>query len=575
MGRARRSAGARLSRGRRVLLSGRQALRATGAGGALRPWVADGQWYLQQHPTFAALAVTYFEVSPAVYGRYPLAAARVWGQLGHDFARRGWQSGRDFLALSQRLAEQAPEVDLAPAWQQARGMLPPAENLALEYLEHYPDYVRRFGDAGAEALRDTVDELLSPQVADAEAFLRQVSTTLALLPAAECLQALTWCRQISAVSHAGGLAFLGHLDALRERLPDDRLHAWINAGISAAKRHAPAGAAYFALQSATALDSLQALQKRVEFAAVEPVLRLYAHAILGRRMDLKTTDALPQGMLRGSPDLPSSDGAAIYLPPRVDDFDTATHNFAAYKVAVLHQAGFYESGTFAFDLDACRRRLPALPAAPDGAGSSSFQGFFAALCRARPRPQPVRHLEDTRVDAWIASHYKGIRADLGRLMWHSRRQRPPLHGMPLRQALLEGLLQLSLGADPGGFDPLPLRLLLQHLQPLRKRFTTPRPQCTTPPRRPASLSAADRKFQTTPASPSRSTPRTCSRPSMTTSRTPPTRSPSLTCSAPPGMLPTGPVPGPLCRAVTHSLPAWRPFPTAAPSSPTSSRKRCA
>ena len=435
-------------------------------GGALRPWVADGQWYLQQHPTFAALAVTYFEVSPAVYGRYPLAAAQAWGQLGHDFARRGWQSGRDFLALSQRLAEQAPEVDLAPAWQQARGMLPPAENLALEYLERYPDYVRRFGDAGAEALRDTVDELLSPQVADAEAFLRQVSTTLALLPAAECLQALTWCRQISAVSHAGGLAFLGHLDALRERLPDDRLHAWINAGISAAKRHAPAGAAYFALQSATALDNLQALQKRVEFAAVEPVLRLYTHAILGRRMDLKTADALPQGMLRGSPDLPSSDGAAIYLPPQVDDFDTATHNFAAYKVAVLHQAGFYESGTFAFDLDACRRRLPALPASSDSIGLSSFQGFFAAFAEPDLARSLFAIFEDTRVDAWIASHYKGIRADLGRLMRHSRRQRPRLHGMPLRQALLEGLLQLSLGADPAGFDPLPLRLLLQHLQPL-------------------------------------------------------------------------------------------------------------
>ena len=443
-------------------------------GGALRPWVADGQWYLQQHPTFAALAVTYFEVSPAVYGRCPLAAARVWGQLGHDFARLGWQSGRDFLALSQRLAEQAPETDLAPAWQQARRMLPQAGKLALAYLHHYPDYLQRFGEAGTAVLRDIVDDLLTPQITDAEAFLHQVRDTLILLPAAECLQALTWCRQISAASHAGGLAFLGHLSTLRERLPDNHLHDWISAGIAVAKRHAPAGAAYFALQSATALDNLQALQKRVEFAAVEPVLRLYAQAILGRRMDLRTTDTLPHDVLRGSADLSTpdpvwgglSDGAAIYLPPRVDDFDSAAYNFGAYKVAILHQAGFYESGTFAFDLDACRRHLPGLPAAPDGAASSSFQGFFAAFAE----PDLARSLfaiyEDTRVDAWIARHYKGIRADLGRLMRHSRRQRPRLHGMALRQALLEGLLQLSLGADPAGFDPLPLRLLLQHLQPL-------------------------------------------------------------------------------------------------------------
>ena len=222
---------------------------------------------------------------------------------------------------------------------------------------------------------------------------------------------------------------------------------------------------------------------------MEPVLRLYTHAILGRRMDLQTipplpgpplqggrgnADALPQSqprpgagdVLRAGSDLPASDGAAIYLPPRVDDFDDSAHNFGAYKVAILHQAGFYEGGTFAFDLDECRRRLPALPAAPNGTASSSFQGFFAAFAEPDLARSLFAIFEDTRVDAWIARHYKGICADLGRLMQHSRNQRPPLHGMPLRQALLEGLLQLSLGADSEAFDPLPVRLLLQRLAPL-------------------------------------------------------------------------------------------------------------
>ena len=208
---------------------------------ALRQWVADGQWYLQQHPTFAALAETYFEISPTIYGQYPATDAQAWGQLGHDFARLGTQPARDFLSLSRHLAEQAPEVDLAPAWRQARRMLPPAGKLALEYLQHYPDYVERFGDAGAAVLRDVVDELLAPQAAHAEAFLHKLSSTLILLPTGECLQALTWCGEISAVSHAGCLAFLDHLSALRERLPDNRLHDWIRAGIDAARRHEPAG----------------------------------------------------------------------------------------------------------------------------------------------------------------------------------------------------------------------------------------------------------------------------------------------------------------------------------------------
>ena len=156
----------------------------------------------------------------------------------------------------------------------------------------------------------------------------------------------------------------------------------------------------------------------------------------------------------------------------VDDFDSAAHNFGAYKVAILHQAGFYEGGTFAFDLDECRRRLPALPAVPNGARLSSFQGFFDAFAEPDLARSLFTIFEDTRIDAWIARHYKGIRADLSRLMQHSRSQRPPLHGMPLRQALLEGLTQLSLGAGLLDVDPPPLRLLLQRLAPLVQSLHT-------------------------------------------------------------------------------------------------------
>ena len=429
---------------------------------ALPQWVADGQWYLQRHPTFAALAETYFEISPALYGRYPTAAVRAWGQLGHHFAATGWQPAGAFLALSRRLAAHA-EVDLAPAWRQACRMLPQAGDLALQYLELYPDYAQRFGAAGAAALRDVVDELMAPQMADAEAFLHRVGNTLMLSPAAECLQTLTWCRQISAVSHAGALAFLDRVDALRGRLTDHALQDWVDAGIDNARRHEAAAAAYFALESATALDNLAALQRRVEFAAVEPVLRLYAHAILGRRVDLKTSDGLPADMLReGEEGLPATDGIAIYVPPRADLFDDAAANFGAYKVIILHQAGFFECGTFAFELEECRR----LTGLPGGDGGNAFAGFFGSFAEPDLARRLFATFEDTRVDAWIARRYKGVRADLQRLMRHALCRRPPLHGMALRQALLEGLVHLSLGAEAGDVEPPSVRPLLRRLAPL-------------------------------------------------------------------------------------------------------------
>ena len=66
---------------------------------------------------------------------------------------------------------------------------------------------------------------------------------------------------------------------------------------------------------------------------------------------------------------------------------------------------------------------PVSPTYRNDDAASSFEGFFASF----EEPDLARTLfatfEDTRVDAWIASRYKGIRSDLGRLMRHARTQR--------------------------------------------------------------------------------------------------------------------------------------------------------
>src|SRR5262249_58222988 len=111
-----------------------------------------------------------------------------------------------------------------------------------------------------------------------------------------------------------------------------------------------------------AQDRLQELQRRVTFAYVEPVLRLYTEALLGQRMALRTTADLPSGLQTARRDLPTSDGTTIFVPEHVSDFATERDNFAAYKVAILHQVGFYECGTLQFDMTACAQRVPGLRA---------------------------------------------------------------------------------------------------------------------------------------------------------------------------------------------------------------------
>lgn len=442
------------------------------------PWVEGGHWYLKHHPTVPSLAVEYFQLSPHIYGRYALPAATLWSQLGQTFVQAGRQHLHTFFTLSRAQLDQTPDIDLMPAWQHTRSMLPHAVDVALLYLERYPDLLRRLGEDGMTQVAAIVHELLTPTAADASTFVRRVGTMLGFVPAAERMQALAWCQQVAAVSHAGVIDFLQHLDTLRRRLPGPCLQLWITTGLELARRQAPAGEAYFALESATAQDRLHALQNVVTFAQVERVLQLYTEAFLQRRLTLRTTTDLPHGWYTTDRSLPTSDGSTIFVPPQMEEFATAEANFAAYKMAVLHQIGFYECGTFAFRLTECWRRLPALrlggsrePAQDDPA--TAFEGFFVAFLHPPLARSLFTIFEDARIDAALVRRYKGMRDDLALLMRHSLQQRPALLDLPLQQALLEGLLQLTLGATVSDTFPPTLRRLLRPLAALLTRVQAP------------------------------------------------------------------------------------------------------
>jgi hypothetical protein len=157
----------------------------------------------------------------------------------------------------------------------------------------------------------------------------------------------------------------------------------------------------------------------------------------------------------------------------VETFPEARDNFAVYKVAILHQLGFYEYETFSFRVDECQRRMrqtwPALSFdagatdAANGAYEPEFTRFFSAFEQPQLARQLFTVLEDARIDAALAWRYKGLRQDLTRLMQHSLEQRPLVWELPLRQALVEGLLQFTLGATLSPLLARGLHVLLQRL----------------------------------------------------------------------------------------------------------------
>ena len=181
-------------------------------------------------------------------------------------------------------------------------------------------------------------------------------------------------------------------------------------------------------------------------------LRLYAKALSGREIHLVARGA---SSLRGAGWVtPVSDGKAliISLPAKIDRFPTEKENFDWYKVVLTHQAGHFEFGSFDFKFDRAshcfddwRPRLTRKSTGEIAAGDRQ------QLLQLFPDPQLggliFDLVEDARIDARMLEAYPGIRRLYERVARVVLGARPRLRLLPLREALLEALVQLSLSAD--------------------------------------------------------------------------------------------------------------------------------
>jgi nitric oxide reductase NorD protein len=164
------------------------------------------------------------------------------------------------------------------------------------------------------------------------------------------------------------------------------------------------------------------LAGRVCFTEIQRFLSLFAQGLAGRFLHVKVieTSATGSGTKR------IIDGESIHLPADIADFAARGHNLGAYRIAVLHQIGFLVEGTLDFDL--------------------------AGFLQTHSRPALLRRvfgtIEDMRIDAAIRRRYPGARGDLDRVLAHALALRPQTSTLQPVPALVEALLQYSLGAVP-------------------------------------------------------------------------------------------------------------------------------
>jgi nitric oxide reductase NorD protein len=175
---------------------------------------------------------------------------------------------------------------------------------------------------------------------------------------------------------------------------------------------------------------------RVEFTDMHRQLSLFAQALAGTFLHLKTVEGPgPRKRVSGG-----GQSGCIFLPAEINDFATAEQNLGSYRISVLHQIGYLIEGTH--ELDPAR-----VPIAIDTAGGDSpLEQFFLSW----PRPALLRRVfltvEDLRIDSAVRRRYPGALRDLERVLAHALASRPQAHALRTVPALIEAMLQYSLGA---------------------------------------------------------------------------------------------------------------------------------
>jgi len=305
------------------------------------------------------------------------------------------------------------------------------------------------------------------------------SQSLSKLPDSTHRHLLTFAEELLPLSCLAATEFLKNCPAVVSRIGMSNLEHWFREGVRVLQESEEGGIAYFRTELNTSDRLLEQLSRGVELSRVKENLGRYCTALSGREISIVPAGDLEETGINWVPaEGPSGDGAVAYLPELFEYYPTKEENFTWYKVAITHQAGHLEFGSFDFSFQRKADVFHDLPLQPDRRTSecdavSDLRRFFDLFDDRTLAIDIFTVLEDTRVDYLVNHQYKGLRREYRKIADDELRKRPALTSRPLREAFLEILIQISLWR-PGEFlVPSRLRAPLRLAGPLLRRLHSP------------------------------------------------------------------------------------------------------
>ncbi len=451
-------------------------------------WVHRGKTLCHDSPS---LATAYFRASPRVLNTLPQAMVAVWLEMGPGLYKKTPESIALACSFFTAFPDLLLDLNLVKIERFSlflNSLVKTSHDLATECLNSAHQVFTKIGAEergafltvaitlarlhpiesttyflkGADALVTIADRQqrrflsLMERVARRSArhalsLLFDCSDTFKKIDSSLHSRLLSWSDTILTISFTAGIEFLKSSPDVLKEIGTDGLERWFREGVRLLKRDEKEGIAYFRLEFSDK-RGLARLSARVELDQVRELLLMYGQALAGSEVEINITDSLDEINLRKThPSMPVSDRDTIFLPVLMDRYGSEEENFAWYKVAVTHQAGHIEFGTFDFRFTKRATLFSNLryrwPPTVSG-GFTEIENFLNIFNNRSLAAKIFTLVEDARIDYLVKHRYAGIRTTYQRIQQEALSRRPAFSYLTPREAFLEILTRLSLGGEP-------------------------------------------------------------------------------------------------------------------------------
>lgn len=431
----------------------------------------------------ANLALEFLRTSPALLAAVPFDQLSGWLDIGLEVTRIDPVFGIEFVRQIPAVARVLPR-DEARGWVRfglklivPNSLGKPDYLVALEFLRTSPAILGDLDEAFLRPIVVSVGSQLADDAPEAAiAWLAEAPRLLRSMPSADWrTKVLRYGALVAERDGQSALALLRRCPELVHLIQDrpdaeDKFERWFKAGMEILAYSAEGARAYFSLETAKALASVEEALHGVTLRQAARTIKLFVEGLCGSDVSIQAAEGLEPG-----PEVRATvgrDGRTIALPAVLRRYESRDENMRWYLVMAAHEAGHLEFGTYQLTLAPLADLITLVK---DRYGRhDSTPATLADLFTLYPQPGVIRDLwallEDARVEFLLRAEYPGLRRDLQQLAREAIGTRSLTHGFTVKELVIDHLLLLTSAGENICPAPEPVSDLLEELWPMCGRI---------------------------------------------------------------------------------------------------------